>query len=527
MDSIQPIVLVILDGFGLTLPYRGNAITQAKTPNFDRFVSSYHAVTLQASGEVVGLPWGEMGNSEVGHLSLGSGQIVYQTLPRIMRAISDGSFFTNEAFLQAIDHAQKHQSTLHLMGLVSTGGVHSAMEHLFGLLELCSTRSFSRVVVHAFLDGRDTPHHSAMKFILELEQKMKTIGVGKIASVCGRFYAMDRDERWDRIARAYAAIAHGVSDQQFASAAQAIEESYGRGVYDEEVVPTVITQDGTPVATVGANDAMIFFNFRADRARQLTKAFVLPSFEKFDRGKHPDHVFFVTMRDYEDHLPVSAIAFPPQNIDHPLARLFSDEGYRQLHIAETEKYPHVTFFFNGGQEEAFPGEDRIMVPSPHVASYSEKPEMSARGITDRVIGAIPESKYKFIVINFANADMVGHTGDLAATIQAVEVLDECIGRIVKATLGYDGIVIVTADHGNAEEMMKVRTGEIDKEHSTNPVPCLFVGLRWERTDHESPTNLADLAQKTPSGILADVAPTILEIAGMEKPDEMVGRSLIS
>ena len=318
---------------------------------------------------------------------------------------------------------------------------------------------------------------------------------------------------------------HGESDRQAETAVQAIQNSYQQGVYDEEIIPTVITTSGHPIATVRSNDAVIFFNFRADRARQLTKAFVLPSFEKFDRGAYPENLFFVTMRDYEDHLPVSAIAFPPQNIHHSLARLFSDAGYRQLHIAETEKYPHVTFFFNGGQEEAFPGEDRTMIPSPHVASYREKPEMSAREMTDRVIAAIPESKYKFIVVNFANADMVGHTGDLAATIQAVEVLDECVGRIVKVALGYDGVVIVTADHGNAEEMMKVRTGEINKEHTTNPVPCLFVGSPWEKAEQDPPATLADLAQKTPSGILADVAPTILEIAGMEKPEEMVGRSL--
>lgn len=517
------VTLIILDGFGIAPPRRGNAISLANTPFLDRLVTTFPTMALQSSGEMVGLPWGEMGNSEVGHLSLGTGRIVYQYFPRITKAIADGSFYKNEAFMKAVQYVKKNNSALHLMGLVSDGGVHSSSEHLYALLEMCKDNELKTVFIHAFLDGRDAPRDSAEDFIQQLQKRITELRVSKIATISGRYYAMDRDNRWDRIEKAYLAITEGESEIKADDPIKAIKASYEKEVFDEELFPTVITENENPVAKVNDNDGIIFFNFRPDRARQLTKSFVLPGFEKIRRPRELKNIFFVSMAEYEKDLPVGAIAFPPEQIGSPLAKIISDQGFGQLHIAETEKYPHVTFFFNGGKENAFPGEDRILVPSPHVSSYDQKPEMSCREIKERTVQEILKDKYKFIVVNFANADMVGHTGNLKATVKAVEMIDTCLKEIVEATVDKGGVVIITADHGNAEEVMNAQTGEIVKEHSNNPVPFILIGKNWEG---QSTLPSRDLSFLRPVGILADIAPTILSILGIEKPAEMTGRSLI-
>ncbi|PIS43059.1 MAG: 2,3-bisphosphoglycerate-independent phosphoglycerate mutase [Candidatus Kerfeldbacteria bacterium CG08_land_8_20_14_0_20_40_16] len=523
MTTPNLVTLIILDGFGIAPPRRGNAISLANIPFFDKLVTTYPTMALQSSGEMVGLPWGEMGNSEVGHLSLGTGRIVYQYFPRITKAVADGSFYKNEAFLKVIQHIKKNKSTLHLMGLVSDGGVHSSSEHLYALLELCKGSGLKKVFVHAFLDGRDAPRDSAEDFIQQLQKRIGELGIGKIASLSGRYYAMDRDNRWDRVEKAYFAISEGESENKREDPIKAIRESYAKEVYDEEFYPTVITENGQPVSKVEENDGIIFFNFRPDRARQLTKTFILPGFEKIKRPRTFRNLFFVTMTKYEKDLPVGAIAFPPEEINSPLAKVISDQGLKQLHIAETEKYPHVTFFFNGGKESAFPGEDRALVSSPHVSSYDQKPAMSSRGIKEKVVQGILSGQYQLIVANFANADMVGHTGNLKATVQAVESIDNCLKEVVEASLDKGGVAIITADHGNAEEVMNAQTGEINKEHSNNPVPFVLIGKNWEG---QSILSSRDLSVLHPMGILADVSPTILKIMGIEKPAEMTGRSLI-
>ena len=521
-----PVVLLVLDGFGVAAPSRGNAITLAYTPHLNQLLRDYPSITLQASGEVVGLPWGEMGNSEVGHLNIGGGKIIYQSLPYINKSIADGSFFQNEAFLEACKHVREHNSTLHLMGLVSDGGIHSSQNHLYALLELCQQQQISNVIIHAFLDGRDTPHNSALHFIQQLQTRLQKIGFGKIASLAGRYWAMDRDNHWERIEAAYNAITQGVAKYTATDPVQAVELSYQRSVFDEELDPTVIVdQAGAPVGKLNENDAAIFFNFRADRARQLTKAFVLPTFNKFER-KNYVHVPFVTMMEYEKNLPVR-IAFVPDQIQNPVARIVSEAGMQQLHVAETEKYAHVTFFLNGGREDAYQGEDRVMIPSPRVSSYAQIPEMSAGGVRDAVIQGITSGKYHYIVANFANADMVGHTGNLEAAKRAVEFLDKCLGDIVEVVKQNDATLVITADHGNAEEMYNLQTGEIDKEHSTNPVPFLIIGNRWAQVKPLWPqVPMNDLSQMQPMGVLSDVAPTILRLLGLPTPPDMTARSLI-
>ncbi len=521
--SYQPVVLVILDGWGVAPPSIGNAISLAKKPNFDSFVANYPAFTLQASGEAVGLPWGEMGNSEVGHLAMGSGKILYQSLPRITKAITDGEFAQNPAFKKAFSHVQQSGGSLHIMGLVSDGGVHSYNEHLYALVEVAKQHKINKVFIHAFLDGRDTPKDSGYKYIQQLEKVLSLTGIGKIATLAGRFWAMDRDNHWERIEAAYNAITLGEAKISATDPLQAIKSSYQQGVYDEEFEPTVIKEGDRPVATVNDGDAVIFFNFRADRARQLTKAFVLPDFSGFERKKVIKDLLFVTMTEYERGLPVE-VAFPTEQITTPLAKVLSDHGIKQLHIAETEKYAHVTYFFNGGREKQFAGEDHLMIPSPRVVSYAEKPEMAAREITKEVLKALASGKYGFIVVNFANADMVGHTGNLKATIKAIEVLDHCLGEIAAAVLAKKGVMLVTADHGNAEELIKLRTGEIDKEHSASPVPFLLIGEHWLGQGRAGGD--LDLSAVTPVGVLADVAPTILKLLGLEAPAEMTGQSLI-
>ncbi|MBU1202993.1 2,3-bisphosphoglycerate-independent phosphoglycerate mutase [Patescibacteria group bacterium] len=525
MNRPKPVVLIILDGFGIAPPSRANAISLAKTPNLDKYSSNYPVMPVAASGEAVGLSWGEMGNSQVGHLSLGSGVIPYQNLPRISKSIIDGDFLQNEAFLKVCDHVKKNNSALHLIGLLSSGGVHSYNEHLYALIDLAKEQKVERVYVHAFLDGRDTPYNSALNFVTKLEERLKKVGLGAIATLSGRFWAMDRDNRWDRTEKAWRALVDGVSDEKFEDPLVAIEKSYEKKVYDEEFVPVVIVDDmGKPRGTIKDKDGVIFFNFRSDRARQLTKALVLPGFEKFKRD-YFKNLMMITMAEYEKDLPV-LVAFPPLVIETPLARIISEAGLRQLHIAETEKYAHVTYFFNGGQEKIYEGEDRVLVPSPQVTSYDQKPAMSARDLTAKVTQAIKEGTYDFIVLNYANPDMIGHTGNIQATIEAIEILDQLIGEAVETTLSYEGVVLITSDHGNAESLYDLQTGEINKEHSNNPVPLFIIGKDFAGKAVLSGVAGTDLSHVTPVGVLSDVAPTILKIMGLKKPPEMTGSSLI-
>ncbi len=521
----KPVVLMILDGWGIAPASRSNAITQAKTPTIDGLIKTYPAMTLQASGEAVGLSWGEIGNSEVGHLNLGSGKLVYQNLPRIDKSITDGSFFTNEKFLGAIEHAKKKKSKIHLIGLASSGGVHSSIEHLYALIELCSREKAKEVYTHLILDGRDMPFNSGIDFVQKIKQKSEEYNLGQIASISGRFYAMDRDNHWERVVLAYNAMVKGESEAKFEDPLEAVKASYDKKVYDEEFVPTVITEDDKPVTKIEEGDSIIFFNFRADRAREITKAFVLPGFDKFPRD-YLKEIDFVAMTEYEKDLPME-VAFPPEQIEEPLARVLSEAGLTQLHVAETEKYAHVTFFFNGGKEDQFKGEERILVPSARVASYAEKPEMSAKEITKKTIEAIMTDKYDFIVLNLANGDMVAHTGDLKASIKACEVVDSCVKKLIEVILGKDGVAFITADHGNAEELINMQSGKIDKEHSTYPVPLLVIGNQWEgKTGGVAEVPNSDLSLVQPSGILSDVAPTILKVMGIKQPKDMTGTPLI-
>ena len=519
----KPVVLIVLDGWGIANPYIGNAISQASIPNIKNYLAKYPAMVLAAAGEAVGLPWGESGNSEVGHLNLGLGRVIYQNLPRINKAIADHSFYKNKVLLKAIEQVKRNNSKLHLVGLVSNGCVHSSIEHLQALIALITESQVNKFYVHAILDGRDTPFNSGLNFIKEVTASLTGTN-GKIASLSGRFYAMDRDNHWDRTAKSYEAMARGLGERQ-ESAEQAIAASYEKKIYDEEFMPTVITKAGEPIAKIEDGDAVIFFNYRPDRARQLTKAFVLPGFEKFKRGQYLN-IFFATFTEYEKNLPM-AIVFPPEVFKNTLGEVLSRAGLKQLRIAETEKYAHVTYFFNGGRETKSLGEEQILVSSPAVSSYDLKPEMSALEITDQVFKAIEQDGYDFILINFANSDMVGHSGNLSATIKAVEIVDKCVGKIVKAVLARGGLLFITADHGNAEGLFNMQTGMIDKEHSANPVPFLIIGQEYEGKSLSLPEAPGgDLSLVQPQGLLSDVAPTILKVMGLEKPPEMTGRSLI-
>lgn len=525
MARPKPIVLIVLDGFGVAPATDGNAVALANMPNYRKYVESYPAMTVLASGSAVGLSWGEMGNSEVGHLTIGAGRIFFQSFPRINLSIENGEFYKNKAFLDAIAHAKKTGGKLHLMGLVSPGNVHASDAHCKELLELCRREKFTDVYVHAFLDGRDTIYNSGLGFVSELDAKMKEIKIGQIATVAGRFYAMDRDNRWDRIQKAYDAIAGGTAEFTASSAEAAIQQQYDKEVYDEQIPPTVITKGGAPIATVTKGDSVIFFNFRPDRAREITKAFVLPTFDKFQRPLIDD-LFFVTMTEYEKDLPVT-IAYPPQTIENCLAKVVSDAGFKQLHIAETEKYAHVTFFMNGMIEQEFPGEDRAIIPSPRVSTYDKAPEMSALQIAERVVQEVAKNAYDLIIMNFANPDMVGHTGDEQATVKANETVDKAVGMIVDAVLAVGGVCLITADHGNAEEVKNLITGEIDKEHSTNPVPFIIIGKQFEGMRAPIGDVVGgDLSMTTPVGMLADVAPTILKLMEVGQPPEMTGKPLI-
>ncbi|MEK7516563.1 MAG: 2,3-bisphosphoglycerate-independent phosphoglycerate mutase [Patescibacteria group bacterium] len=520
----RPVVLIILDGWGVAPPSDGNALARADTPVLDRLIRTYPAMTIMSSSEEVGLSWGEMGNSEVGHLNIGAGRVYYQTLPRIHKSITSGEFLGNPAFLAAANHVRDRKSKLHLLGLLSPGGVHSHRDHLFALLEFCKRQKLKQVVVHAILDGRDTIFNTGKDFVKGLLERMKKEKVGELATLTGRFYAMDRDNRWDRVEKAYNAMVLGVGEMA-TDPLEAIEASYAKKVYDEEFVPTVITRHGKPVATVEDGDAVIFFNFRPDRSRELARAFTVPSFEKFPRTPRND-LAFITMTEYEQDLPVS-VAFPPEVVTTCLAKVLSDAGLKQLHIAETEKYAHVTFFLNGTIEEPFPNEDRLIVPSPRVASYDQAPMMSAQEITKRTVKEIAGGAYDFIVLNFANGDMVGHTGNTEATVKGAEVVDRCVGEIMEATVAKGGVVFITADHGNGEEVLNLQTGEIDKEHSTNPVPFIIAGKQFEGQTLGLPEAVeGDLSLVSPVGMLADVAPTILKVMAIPQPPEMTGRALI-
>ena len=519
----KPIILIILDGWGIAPPSRGNAITLARTPVFKKLINTYPTFSLQAGGESVGLPWGGGGNSEVGHLTLGAGKILYQDLPRINRSIADRSFFSNKVFVELCQNIKSTQSQLHLIGMVSPGGVHSYHEHLYALAELAQAQGLNKIFVHAILDGRDTPYNSALGFIEELETNLAKLGVGKVATLSGRYYAMDRDNHWDRTAKYYQALTTGHGETA-AAAGAAIKNYYENKVYDEEITPTVVTQDGKPLTQIQNGDGIIFFNFRADRARQITQSFVLGNFKKFDRGVKLQ-LSVATMTEYERDLPVK-VAFPPEVVHNPLARVISEANLKQLHIAETEKYAHVTYFFNGGNEESFAGEEHLLVPSPSVTSYDQKPAMAGREITHKLIAALREGSYNFYVVNFANADMVAHTGNLPATIKAVEFLDEILGQVVAAALEVNGTLLITADHGNAEGLINLQTGTIDKEHSSTPVPLIIVASELEQKVAVNSVVTDDLSQLKPAGILADVAPTILKLIGLPKPKEMTGLSLL-
>lgn len=518
--SKKPVVLAILDGFGISYEQRGNAVYHAKTPNLKYISENYPGTTLRASGVEVGLSWGEMGSSEVGHTNIGAGIVVYQNLERFNIAIRDKSFYSLEAWKNATHHAIKNESNIHIMGLLSNGGVHSHIDHLFAILESIKLTGFKgNVFIHIFTDGQDVAPQSAVKFIGMLEAEMKRQRIGKIASVMGRYYAMDRNENWDRIKKAYDCMVYGVGEGA-RTAEEAVVNSYDKNIKDEMILPTVVTGDrGSPVGLVKNGDVLIFFNFRADRARQITKVFTSSDFNKFNRFDF-NNLLFIPLAQYGIGYPMES-AFPPEHISYPLAKVISEAGLKQLHIAEKEKYAHVTYFFNGGTEHEFPGEDRIIIPSKSVISYDQKPEMSAYEILERVLVEIKANNYDFTVVNFANGDIVGHTGNFQAGVKAVEVLDDCIGKLKDAVLAAGGTLVITADHGNIEEMINLETGEIDKEHSTNPVPL------WIITPTNSRRSKSKRAQIAPQGILADVAPTILEIMDIPQPKHMSGTGLLN
>ncbi|MDE6501464.1 MAG: 2,3-bisphosphoglycerate-independent phosphoglycerate mutase [Ruminococcus sp.] len=502
--SKKPVALIIMDGFGYNPSDYGNAISSANTPNIDKYKQGPHTL-IGASGLDVGLPDGQMGNSEVGHTNIGAGRIVYQMLVKISKDIKDGVFFANKALLDAMKNCKEKNSVLHLMGLLSPGGVHSHMEHLFGIVEMAKKNGLDKVYIHAFLDGRDVPPSSASEFMEQTVAELEKIGLGKIATIAGRFYAMDRDNAWDRVEKAYSAMVYGEGVKETCPV-QAIKNSYANEVTDEFMLPTVI--DGSE--SIKADDSVIFFNFRPDRARQITRAFVDPEFKGFERKNGFFNVHFVCMAQYDASMPNVTVAYPPEQLTMTMGEYLSKSGKTQLRIAETQKYAHVTFFFNGGEEKQFEGEDRILVKSPDVETFDLKPEMSAYEVCDAVVEAINSDKYDVIILNYANCDMVGHTGIFDAAVSAVEAVDTCVGRMVDAILAKGGTALITADHGNADKMYEP-DGSPFTAHTTNPVPLFCVGYDCELRD---------------GGVLADLAPTMLEILEMPQPAEMTGKSLI-
>lgn len=513
------VILIILDGWGIAPAWGGNAVESAETLNFDNYWRKYPHTVLKASEEAVGLPVHEPGNSEVGHLNIGCGRIVRQNLPGIASTIEDKSFFKNPILLQAIEKAKTKDGNIHLIGLVSDGGIHSHISHLFALLDLLKQEKFNRVYLHMITDGRDTDPMKALSFLSELEDKIKDVKIGRIESVMGRFFALDRDNRWDRVKAAYDALSLGIGPKS-ESVQKAISESYRQGNYDEFIVPTVIENDIQKFVPIKDNDSVIFFNFRSDRTRELTWAFTKKNFHSFDRKKYFQNLYFATFafhEEYEEKLPVEVV-FRPTLIVNPFGKVLEDNKISQFHIAETEKYAHVTYFFNGGQEKPFEGEERKLIPSPKIKTYDLKPAMSAEEVTNEVLKH--HHKYDFTIVNFANPDMVGHTGNLRATIKACEFVDLCLSKIIKSALENRKVVLVTADHGNAEQMINPNTGEPHTEHTTNPVPLIIISdnpefqnpLRQNHNGHEL--------------VLSDIAPTILKIMGLEVPEEMTGKSLL-
>lgn len=503
--------LMILDGFGERQDALGNAIAAAKTPNIDALKKEYPWTTIGASGMSVGLPDGQMGNSEVGHLNIGAGRIVYQELTRITKAIKDGDFFQKEEFLAAIENAKQKGTALHLMGLLSDGGVHSHIEHLYALVELAKQQGLEKVYIHCFMDGRDVPPESGKGYMEQLCAKLEEIGVGQVATVMGRYYAMDRDNRWERVQKAYDAMALSQGEQNTCPVA-AMQASYDAGVTDEFVLPTVIMKNGAPVAKVQKDDSIIFFNFRPDRAREITRTFIDPDFTGFAREYFP--VYYVCMTQYDKTFQNVHVAYKPQVLSNTLGEYLAKNGKKQFRIAETEKYAHVTFFFNGGVEQPNEGEDRFLIPSPKVATYDLQPEMSAYEVADKACEMIRSGKYDVMILNFANPDMVGHTGVMEAAVKACEAVDECVGKVIAAILEVGGEAIVTADHGNSEMMVDPQTGGPFTAHTTNVVPCILVSEEKKNVKLKK------------EGILADLAPTILELMGMQKPAEMEGTSMI-
>lgn len=504
------LALIILDGFGVNPNEEGNAIKAAHKPYIDKLFSEYPNTVIHTSGMDVGLPEGQMGNSEVGHTNIGAGRIVYQELTRITKSIEDGDFFEKTEFLGAIENCKKNGAKLHLFGLLSDGGVHSHNTHLYALVELAKRHGLKDVYIHCFFDGRDVPPDSAKGYVEELEARLKEIGVGRIASVMGRYYAMDRDKRWERVKQAYDVMVLG-QGLNASSAGKAVAESYAKEEYDEFVKPTAIVDNGKPVATIDRNDSIIFFNFRPDRAREITRAFVDVDFDGFERAKGYFPLYYVCMTQYDRTIENVHIAFKPESLSNTFGEYISKLGFKQLRIAETEKYAHVTFFFNGGVETVYEGEDRALIPSPKVATYDLKPEMSAYEVTDEAVRRINSKEYDVIILNFANPDMVGHTGILDAAKAAIEAIDKCLGRVIPAILEQGGAALITADHGNAEQMVDYETGGPFTAHTTNVVPLIAAGL-------------GDI--KLREGRLADLAPTMLDIMGLTKPDEMTGKSLI-
>ncbi|MBP3949960.1 2,3-bisphosphoglycerate-independent phosphoglycerate mutase [Bacillus suaedae] len=508
--SKKPVALIILDGFAMRDEENGNAVAQAKKPNFDRYWNQYPHATLEAQGEAVGLPEGQMGNSEVGHLNIGAGRVVYQSLTRVNLSIREKDFFENKTFLDAMKHVKEKNSALHVYGLLSDGGIHSHIEHLFALLELAKRENVEKVYIHGFLDGRDVGQTSAEVYLRGLQNKVKDLGVGEIATVHGRYYAMDRDKRWDRVEKSYRAMVYG-EGPTYTDPLDIVSDSYKSNIFDEFIIPSVITkEDGTPVGTVKDDDAVIFFNFRPDRAIQMSQVFTNEDFRGFDRGvNHPENLHYVCLTHFSESVK-GFVAFEPTNLDNTLGEVLSQQNFSQLRIAETEKYPHVTFFFSGGREEPFPGEDRILINSPKVATYDLQPEMSAYEVTDALLKDIEADNHDAIILNFANPDMVGHSGMLEPTIKAVEVVDECLGKIVDAILAKGGAAVITADHGNADEVL-TDEGKPMTAHTTNRVPVIVtqegVALRQD-------------------GKLADLAPTVLALLGGKQPKEMTGEALI-
>ncbi|MEI7891185.1 MAG: 2,3-bisphosphoglycerate-independent phosphoglycerate mutase [bacterium] len=515
----RPIVVVVLDGWGISNNSKGNVLKETSLPTIEKLDHFYPMTTLQASGISVGLFWGESGNSEVGHMALGAGKIVYQNLPRITLSIQDRSFFDNEALSQAMLATKEADTSLHIIGLIGQGSVHSYMEHLFAVLEMAKSKGLTKVFIHGFTDGRDSPQTSGTKTIQDLQNHLKSIGLGKIASLSGRNWGMDRNNNWDRVEKAYRLLTEG-KGVAATDPMKCLQDSYANEITDEYIEPVVITQDNEPIATIKDGDSVIFFNFREDRAREITRAFVDSAFDGFKRDLLK--LNFVTMVEYEKDLPVK-VAFPPITLEGGLGEILSKNNLKQLRIAETEKYAHVTYFFNGGKEAAWPGEDRILIPSPSVSKFDEAPEMSASLITEKIIESLEKNTYDFILANYANADMVGHTGNSEACTIAVKTIDKNLSVLIPAVLKKGGCLLITADHGNVEDIKNYRTGQVDTEHSSNPVPLWFITANNHR---EKKSEEVVRQQNEVGGLLSDLAPTVLEILGIEKPADMNGETLM-